>query len=178
MVLRKGSKWYPADDIRKPVPSRKHNHKRTKLRAKLSPGSVVIMIAGVYRGRRAIFLKQLSSGMLLVTGPFSVNGIPLRRVDQAYVIVTSTIVDVSKVDVSKFDDPYFRRSKVKQDPELMEEESASPPPKKVLTEERIADQKVVDQVLEPVINKEPLLLSYLKSKFSLGKGQYPHQMKF
>ena len=41
------------------------------------------------------------------TGPYKVNGVPLRRVNQAYVIGTSTKVDISGVDVSKFDDKYF-----------------------------------------------------------------------
>jgi Ribosomal protein L6e len=43
-------------------------------------------------------------------GPYKVNGVPLRRVNQAYVIATSTKLDVSKVDVAKVDDAYFARA--------------------------------------------------------------------
>ncbi len=37
--------------------------------------------------------------------------VPLRRVNQAYVIATSTSVDVGSVDVAKFDDGYFKAEK-------------------------------------------------------------------
>lgn len=33
---------------------------------------------------------------------------------QAYVIATSTLVDISKVDVSKFDDTYFKSTEKKE----------------------------------------------------------------
>lgn len=36
---------------------------------------------------------------------------PIRRVNQAYVIATSTKVDISGVKVDKFDDKYFARDK-------------------------------------------------------------------
>lgn len=37
------------------------------------------------------------------------NGVPLRRVNQAYVIATSMTVDVSKVKIPVEDDSYFAR---------------------------------------------------------------------
>ena len=42
-------------------------------------------------------------------GPFKINGVPLRRVNQSYVIATSTKVDISGVNVDKFDDTYFAK---------------------------------------------------------------------
>lgn len=58
-----------------------------------------------------VLLKTLNQGVLLVTGPFKINGVPLRRVNARYVIATSTTIDVSGVDVSKFDDAYFAKEK-------------------------------------------------------------------
>jgi large subunit ribosomal protein L6e len=179
--LKKGSKWYPADDVKVPVPSRKHVHKPAKLRKSIKPGSILVLLSGVYSGMRVVFLKQLPSGLLLVTGPFCVNGIPLRRVDQRYVIATSTLVDVSAVDASKFDDAYFKRSgkpslAVAGQDEFFDEDAGGA--KKELTDEKKADQKAVDAALLPSIEKEEMLKDYLQSKFTLQKGQYPHLMKF
>jgi len=94
----KAPRYYPADDVRQPKKSRK-SPKPTKLRPSIVPGSVLIVLAGRFRGKRVVFLKQLGSGLLLVTGPYKINGVPLRRVNQAYVIATSTRIDLEGFEV-------------------------------------------------------------------------------
>jgi len=140
---------------------------------------VLIILAGRFRGKRVVCLKALESGLLLVTGPFKINGVPLRRVNQAYVIATSTKVDLAGVDVSKINDAYFGRSadapKADGEAEFFEGDA---PKQAVVSDQRKADQKAVDDALLKTVAKTEMLEGYLAAHFSLSANDMPHKMKF
>jgi len=171
-------KFYPADDI-KPRTVSTRKPKPTKLRSTITPGTVLILLAGRYMGKRVVFLKQLKSGLLLITGPFKINGVPIRRVNQTYVIATSTKVDISGVKVEKFDDKYFAREKKtrakKTEGELFETEKEAT---KNLPDFKKDDQKAIDTELVKAIEAVPELKNYLGARFSLRDGDKPHEMTF
>jgi large subunit ribosomal protein L6e len=171
----------PRDRRRKPSAARG----TPKLRSSLTPGTVCILLAGRHKGKRVVFLKQLPSGLLLVTGPFQLNGCPLRRMQQSYVIATSTKVDLSKVQVpAHLTDDYFRRvrlgaaaSSKKKDEDIF----AATKEKYTVTEQRKKDQKEVDALVLGVIKENPekvALRKYLGATFGLRHGMLPHEMKF
>ncbi|GKT42315.1 60S ribosomal protein L6-B [Colletotrichum spaethianum] len=114
---QKAQKWYNADD----EPEAKKVRKAVRPwapRKTLQPGTILILLAGRFRGKRVVLLKTLDQGVLLVTGPFKINGVPLRRVNSRYVIATSYKVDVSGVDSKKIEEisqpKYFTADKAKK----------------------------------------------------------------
>ena len=130
-----------------------------------------------------VLLKVLDQGVLLVTGPFKINGVPIRRVNARYVIATKTSVDVKGIDqptVDKAGDAkYFERNK-KDDKKGSEEKFFGEGEKKKneVSKNRVEDQKKVDKALLATIKKDAMLAAYLGSSFSLRKGDKPHEMVF
>jgi large subunit ribosomal protein L6e len=158
------------------VRERERKRGRGRERRKLTPGEICPPLAG----KRVVVLGQLPSGLLLVTGPYVINGVPVRRVNQAYVIATSTKVSLpSSLDLAKFDDAYFTKDKASSrkgtEGEFFDKESK--PEKKQLPADRAADQKALDKEIVAAV-KTPVLAKYLAASFGLSKGDFPHLLKF
>jgi len=182
--VNKMPRSYPTEEKARKLRTNKKSfsaHKHS-LRSSITPGTVLILVAGRHAGKRVVFMNQLKSGLLLVTGPFKLNGCPLRRINAKYVIATSTKIDISKVTMPEnVDDAFFNRIKEKKqkptDGELFEVK------KEVykVNEARKAAQLNVDKQLMTAIKAsadKTLLVSWLRTKFALKNRQYPHAMKF
>ena len=162
----------------------KRKTKKVPLRKSITPGTILIIVAGRHRGKRVVFLKQLEkSGLLLVTGPLKLNACPLRRIAQAFVIATKTKLDISGVQIAEhINDDYFKRKSNK----LPDKSKAgifaeSAKQKYEVTDQRKQDQKNVDAAVLTAIRKNPekkFLFGYLGSRFHLAKGMLPHKMVF
>ena len=163
-------------------------------KASVAAGTVAIMLAGRFRGKHCVVLKQLpKSGPLVVSGPFKYNGIPIRRVNSRYIIPTSTKIDIAGIDakvLEKVDTKLFQRKlrekKAKSAAGFLGTKSArkaaaSKAGKKKIPDERVALQKSVDAGLIAAIKKDSKakqLPGYLRSVFTVKPGDCPHRMKF
>ena len=134
------------------------------------------MLAGRFRGKRVVFLKQLKSGLLCVTGPFKLNGVPVKRVNQAYTLSTSTKVavkGVEKVLADVTDDTFTAGKKAKKSQKFLSDNL----PKVETSEQRKKLQKSVDDAVLAGC-KDKMVKKYLGARFSLTKHDAPHAMKF
>jgi large subunit ribosomal protein L6e len=154
------------------------SHQPPRIRKSITPGTVLILLAGRFRGKRVVCLKALESGLLLVSGPFKINGVPLRRVNQAYVIATSMKLDVSGVDVTSITDEYFARSADSAAEGETEFFMGDAPKPAIVSDQRKADQKKVDDALAKAVETVPMLAAYLSAQFTLNANDKPHLMKF
>ena len=174
--------YYAPDDVKKHFKRPSKKPKQTKLNPKIKPGNVLILLTGRFKGRRVVFLKQLPSGLLLVTGPYKVNGVPLKRVNQAYVIPTSTNVSLAGLKLDGVDDKYFARAKAvksgvgkatifKSRTELSADEKKKIDAKKT-------KQVEFDKPIFEAVKKTEFLGQYLKSRFTLRNGAKVQDLVF
>merc|ERR1711990_1054574 len=170
---------YPADDAVVNFKRACKTPNPPKGRKCIVPGRVVILLSGRFRGRRVVALKTLPSGLLLVTGPYRLNGVPLKRVNPAYCIPTSSKLDVSKVDVSKVDDAWFAKDKVKAGNKGEDAFFADNQKVNVRSDAKKASQKTVDaSVLELVKKQDAHFAGYLRTRFTLRNNMRFHEMSF
>ena len=150
----------------------------------MQPGSVVILLSGANRGRRVVVLKRLPSGSLLITGPYSVNGVSLGRVNAAYVLATTTRVSLDGV-TANIDDSFFKRGKRFTKNELknaseqrLKAAESGKAQEQKWREELKGVQKSVDAKLLENIKKVENLRGYLGTRFTLTNSTRPHELRF
>jgi len=67
VTVLKSKRYHPTAEGKKAGAKRVFESK-TRLRGTLKPGTICILLAGRHAGKRVVFLKQLTSGLLLVNG--------------------------------------------------------------------------------------------------------------
>ena len=178
-TLKSVKNWYPVSNEKTHFKRASKAPRAARLRKDIQPGQVLILLSGRFRGRRVVFLRTLPSGLLLVTGPYKVNGVPLKRVNQAYVIPTRTRVTLGTVPgVDKITDDFFTtRVSIKR--ESVKDFFEAPEKKRQrITEARRNAQSAVDTEVLRAVKEVPQLRDYLSNRFALSNADRPHNMLF
>ena len=110
-----------------------------------------------------------------MTGPFKVNGVPVKRVNQVYTISTTTKVDLKGVATDKITDETFTKDKVKfaRSHKFFAKEA----PATKTSDDRKKLQKDVDGALMKNLG-DAMMKKYLGARFSLTKSDAVHSMKW
>ncbi|KAL2318827.1 hypothetical protein Fmac_032703 [Flemingia macrophylla] len=138
--------------------------------ASITPGTVLILLAGRFRGKRVVFLKQLPSGLLLVTGVIVLLVINNYLTDMSSYAPLRSMEFLEEGTLAR----KAKKNKTKGEGEFFEAEKE----KNVLPQEKKDDQKTVDTALLKAIESVPDLKSYLGARFSLTAGMKPHELVF
>ena len=175
--LKLKKNWYPVSNLKSHFVRKCKIPKASHISSPLTPGQVVIILSGRFRGRRVVFLKKLESNLLLVTGPYKYNGVPLKRVNAAYVLPTNTKLKVDAEAAKDVKDDFFKKVKIER---TKEEDFFEDDKKKSarVTEDRKKMQNQVDTVVKKAVDEVPMMKEYLRNRFALKNGDKPHLMKF
>lgn len=191
VLVKKGPRFYPTETRPKRSKTGQVTHRNhpRKFKKGLEPGRVLIILAGKHRGKRVVLLKTLKSGLLLVNGPFKLNGCPLKRMHQKFVIVTRTKIPFDGVKIPKhLNDKYFKVKKInsskakktKQGGNIFakgKKESSTKPNRIRGEDQRTVDKQILNAIKEKMGDKKTIF-AYLGSYFYLRNHMYPHKLKF
>lgn len=116
----------------------------------MSLGQIVIVLEGEFEGKRVVYLKSLENNLALCTGPSKINGVPFFKIDERYLLATSTSIDYN--GVIDIDESNVVLSSRDEKVERMEVEG---------------DEKMemIDQTIVSAIEKVEFLKTYLAEEF-------------
>ncbi|ABW98320.1 rpl6B (nucleomorph) [Hemiselmis andersenii] len=128
-----------------------------KTKKKFKIGSIIILLGSKFQGKKAVLLKITKKGLLIISGPFSVNGISLRRINPRYAVPTEIGIGLNNLQLGFLNDDYFNL--LKNSNRL----SSNYQKLKLISFHRVR-QSVIDEKLKKKILKNFFLKFYMKSK--------------
>lgn len=167
-VIKEKTDLYTPDDIPAFVEKemKKFEIKPESPRTDLVKGQIVVVLEGVFASKRVVYLKHLEGEEatdVLCAGPASVNGVPFFKINQRYLLATSTVLDI-KADASIDTNNVFKS---------MIDEYDEPADIEMTEEEKKLNTKI-----EEAIKAVKYMKAYLADPFSIDTNKSFYSMKY
>jgi large subunit ribosomal protein L6e len=133
-------------------------NKKSITRVKLEIGTVVILLSSNFKGKKAVLLKRTESGLYVVSGPYKVNGVFIRRINPRYILPTQIQINIEDINTKIFNDEYF--SNLKKSKNILNKNL-----KKRMTMAHSLRQLFIDRHLQKKIDSDLFLSAYLRSNY-------------
>ncbi|AFN83592.1 60S ribosomal protein L6 [Encephalitozoon romaleae SJ-2008] len=156
---------YMPDDIPKFVEKYKARTARKPRvrRTDLVKGMVVVVLEGVFASKRVVYLKGLEDNLALCAGPKSINGVPLFKIDERYLLATSTVLDINvNVDIDEKDIILTKR-----------DDYTAP-----MDVEMTDAEKKIDEEIAKVAKEIKFMKSYLSEPFEIDTTRNFYSLKY
>lgn len=131
-----------------------------KQRTDLQYGNVVVILEGQFAAKRAIYLGNEGFNAIVV-GPSNLNGVPLMKIDERFLLKTSTILKIQKV---KIEEEIFVSEK-SFDVEIKPKEASDL-------------EKSIEAEIMKEVQKEKFMKTYLSSEFDFQGIENLEEMNF
>jgi large subunit ribosomal protein L6e len=133
-------------------------------RTDLETGMIAVVCEGIYESKKVFYLKGLDDNLVLCAGIRDVNGVPFFKIDESYLLATSTRIpiNVNEVTVKEDEVPLITKDK---SIEIMEVEYSD-------------KMNKIEKTLLDEVKKVEYLKAYLSAPFEIDNSVEFYSQKY
>ncbi|KAF5141113.1 60s ribosomal protein l6 [Vairimorpha ceranae] len=130
-------------------------NQRTR-RTDLECGMIVVVCEGIYESKKVIYLKGLDNNLVLCAGVRDINGVPFFKIDESYLLTTSSKIYINLNDIT-----------IKEDevPLVTKDKSLE-----VMDIEYTQKMSNIEKTISDEVSKVEYLRAYLKAPFEIDNS--------
>lgn len=133
-------------------------------RTDLETGMITVVCEGIYESKKVFYLKGLDNNLVICAGIRDVNGVPFFKIDESYLLATSTKipVNINEITVKENEVPLITKDK---SIEIMEVDYSD-------------KMNQIEKSLLEEVKKVDFLKSYLSAPFEIDNSVEFYSQKY